>query len=563
MKKATFSLVMLLFIGIGDLFAQPQFPFEPATPLFPNNAFPFNNANNNRRQVLYLASDFNAPAGLITKIYVKSSSQVLPNFTDVLIQVGFTTATTLTAGGPFFSPVDTVFYSAPASPTRVIIPTGGSWVEFPLTTPILYDGVSNIVMDFSQTGHNPGFAIVNGDLPGRTLYGPRTSTSVQTQGLVAHVGFDMQTQPCASEPVALTLDSANANGDAFVSWMSAGSDWVVEFGPCGFTPGTGQATFVDSNVTNNNGYVIPGLTQGSCGCFFVRERCDSIFSDWSDSLEICNPFDLDAELVQILSPVDGECGATNMNVQLVVRNNGINPLPILPLSVIISGDINDMINMSFPGGLTSFAQDTFSLGSFNSSAGGNISIFASVAAAGDQFPDNDSLSASNIRIPSVNPIDFDVIYLGNLELEFRSNQRFADSTVWDIAGNRLVGDTVSFTFSDPDSVLVCMEVFGNCNSGDVCKNLPTSLMSLDGFASNEIKIYPNPAQTFVEIDLGSLTERSITSVQAISPEGRIIHLQNETTSKLRYSMGSLKPGVYILHIHLDNGEVYQKKVLLM
>ncbi|MCC5916557.1 MAG: T9SS type A sorting domain-containing protein [Cryomorphaceae bacterium] len=559
MKNSTFSIIMIFMLGFTDLFAQPQFPFEPATPAFPNNSFPFNTLGNNRRQVLYLASDFNAPAGTISKIYVKSSSQVFPNFSNVLIQVGFTTSTTLTAG-PYFSPVDTVYYAAPSTPPRTTITSGGSWVEFTLTNPIFYDGTSNIVMDFSQEGHNPGFAIVNGSLANRTLYGPRNAATAQTQALVAHVGFDLMPLPCASTPSAVALDSVNANDDGFVSWTSQGDKWELEFGPCGFTPGTGQATFIDSNITSPSGFAIPGLTKGSCGCVFVREHCDSIYSPWSDSLEICNPYDIDAQLVEILSPIDGQCGSSNTHVDIVVRNNGITPLANIPISVIISGDITDTLNMTYTGGILPFASDTISISSFNSENGGVISISATLSVSGDQFPDNDTSNISSIGLPSVSPIDFDIIYLGNLQLEFRSNQRLADSTVWDIGGVSLLGDTVNFTFSDPDSVQVCMTVFGNCNNGDTCKLIPTSLLSLQGFAENKIRIYPNPANSWFRVELNEITAEQIKRVELVTLDGRKIQLTPNSKSIHEYTTDNFTSGLYIVQIHLSSGIIVQKKL---
>lgn len=549
---------MILLLSVTDMFAQPQFSYEPPTAPFPNNSFPFNTAGNNRRQVLYLASDFNAPAGLITKIYVKSSSQVFPNFSNVLIQVGFTTANTLTPGA-FFAPVDTVLFAAPLSPPRTNIVPSGSWVEFTLSNPIVYDGTSNIVMDFSQEGFNPGFAIVNANIPDRTIYGPRNSTSPLTQGLVAHVGFDLVSQACGTTPVSLSLDSVNANDEAFVSWTSPGTRWELEFGPCGFTPGTGTATFIDTNVTTTSGYSIPGLSKGSCGCFFVREHCDSIFSPWSNSLEICNPYEIDAQLVEVLSPVNGQCGSASTNVDIVVRNNGITPLSIIPISVIISGDITDTIGLSFPGGLAPFAQDTFSLSSFNSVNGGVISIAASLSVPNDQFSDNDTASVSGIGLPSVSTIDFDIVYLGNLELEFRSNQRLADSTVWDVNGVRLVGDTVSFTFASSDSVQVCMELFGTCNSGTICKSIPTSLVSVSSFAESQINIFPNPARSWFRIELNEMPNEAIHQVNLVSVDGRKTSL-SAINHNNEYSVGNIPSGLYIIQIQLSSGLTIQRKL---
>jgi gliding motility-associated-like protein len=76
-------------------------------------------------------------------------------------------------------------------------------------------------------------------------------------------------------------------GDTSVnlSWSNptGASQWEVEYGPVGFTPGTGAGTIV-TGVTTNNSYTLSGLTAATSYDFYVRAICgqDNI-SPLSDS----------------------------------------------------------------------------------------------------------------------------------------------------------------------------------------------------------------------------------------------------------------------------------------
>ncbi|KAB2805440.1 right-handed parallel beta-helix repeat-containing protein [Phaeocystidibacter luteus] len=64
----------------------------------------------------------------------------------------------------------------------------------------------------------------------------------------------------------ITSSAADLNWSAFTS-----SDYDIEWGPCGFTPGTGNGTVVN-NVTP--GYTLSGLAPNTCYEFYVTNNCD-------------------------------------------------------------------------------------------------------------------------------------------------------------------------------------------------------------------------------------------------------------------------------------------------
>ena len=76
--------------------------------------------------------------------------------------------------------------------------------------------------------------------------------------------------PTCPQPTAFVLDSADLTTASF-SWTAGGTEteWAIEYGPMGFTPGTGTSTLVSPNPW----YTIPGLTPQSFYDVYVRAAC--------------------------------------------------------------------------------------------------------------------------------------------------------------------------------------------------------------------------------------------------------------------------------------------------
>lgn len=81
--------------------------------------------------------------------------------------------------------------------------------------------------------------------------------------------------PSCPKPTAFTLTSTTSNSASF-SWTSAGSNFQVEYGPTGFSHGTGTV----QNVIGSTSTTISGLT-GITYDAYVRQDCGSgDYSDW-------------------------------------------------------------------------------------------------------------------------------------------------------------------------------------------------------------------------------------------------------------------------------------------
>ncbi|MCC5916443.1 MAG: T9SS type A sorting domain-containing protein, partial [Cryomorphaceae bacterium] len=214
--------------------------------------------------------------------------------------------------------------------------------------------------------------------------------------------FQFNPLPC-SGVYGVTVDTLYPGGAA-LSWTSVApvNQWEIEWDICGFTPGSAMGNLV--TVTNNNGYLLDSLPMGVCVCVFIREVCPAGgFSDWSQEIEICVPIEDDAELVSIVSPEDMDCGDSLMPVMVEIRNNGFNPITSMPITVNVTGDINQTFNMTYTGNLLENEVDTVTVGTINSYWGGWISIEAFTSLPNDQLVSNDSMHADSLIILPFQP----------------------------------------------------------------------------------------------------------------------------------------------------------------
>jgi hypothetical protein len=76
-------------------------------------------------------------------------------------------------------------------------------------------------------------------------------------------------QPTCFDPTSFTSIARSANS-VTLSWTSGGAtSWEVEYGPVGYTPGSG--TIVTANTNTN--FVVPSLSSGTTYDFYVRDVC--------------------------------------------------------------------------------------------------------------------------------------------------------------------------------------------------------------------------------------------------------------------------------------------------
>lgn len=99
---------------------------------------------------------------------------------------------------------------------------------------------------------------------------------VSIQADIAIDDISIDEKPACPKPSNLATSSATANS-IDLSWTTGGAtDWLIEYGPAGFTPGTG--TYV---AANSNPFTVTGLNGSTTYDFYVADSCGvGSVSDW-------------------------------------------------------------------------------------------------------------------------------------------------------------------------------------------------------------------------------------------------------------------------------------------
>ena len=126
---------------------------------------------------------------------------------------------------------------------------------------------------------------LRGKWSGTALLATESCTSF-TYGEVHDYTVNVAPPPACPQPYYLIAGGATSNTATF-SYTSTGSTFEVEYGPAGFTPGTGTSVTVSGTTAS-----ITGLTANTCYEFYVRQNCSTAgngYSYWSGPIEICTP----------------------------------------------------------------------------------------------------------------------------------------------------------------------------------------------------------------------------------------------------------------------------------
>jgi hypothetical protein len=230
------SLITSFFLFIvfaNKLLAQsPQYYYTPN--LVTANAFPMGSGTGDTRQNLYYPSDFNAPSGMVSKIYIKAAAATnAPTYSPLTLKVAPSTLTVFTAG-PFISGLTTVY-----SANVTVAANSALWLEFPLQTPFYYDNTQNLIIEVARGTVTNGYSAPcasNSAVPStvnRTLQGPALSGVGALQARLMPIGFDIT--PLSVHLISFSARISGRNN--LLEWRVADevnmNKYVVEYGQDG------------------------------------------------------------------------------------------------------------------------------------------------------------------------------------------------------------------------------------------------------------------------------------------------------------------------------------------
>lgn len=192
-------------------------------------------------------------------------------------------------------------------------------------------------------------------------------------------------------PYSLAIDSVSAY-IARVTWLSLATNWNIEYGPAGFTLGTGTRIY---NVSNP--YTLTGLLPNTSYDVYFQDSCSSTtLSAFSGPLSLTTLRDFDLSMLSIVNPDVRACQDTATQVRVVVTNKGVLPVTNYTANFSTSGLLTANLSQTRTATLAPNATDTISMGTLNIPGGGTLNMTAFVSSTADVFRDNDTLLANSV-----------------------------------------------------------------------------------------------------------------------------------------------------------------------
>ncbi|MBL7922010.1 MAG: T9SS type A sorting domain-containing protein [Bacteroidia bacterium] len=111
-----------------------------------------------------------------------------------------------------------------------------------------------------------------------------------------------------------------------------------------------------------------------------------------DNINITSPIAVDAGAVALNAPGTTGCYSSTEPVSITIKNHGINSLTNIPVTVVVSGVINQTLNATYTGTLASTATVNLVVGNINMLAPGTYSFDAFTSLAGDGQVANDAMA---------------------------------------------------------------------------------------------------------------------------------------------------------------------------
>lgn len=251
---------------------------------------PFSNLyKNSWVQMVYNKNDVGG-VGYITSISFNSAASASVGFTEMKLYMGTKTDAINNSTSDWVPASDlTLVYSESNGSL------GGStgWITYDLDQPFYYDGTNNLVIVASTKlpNYSSSVKFYYTAVTNAVLYRRSDATASYADHPGSNTGTRATNLPnllfsiCASVPTqscpAPTMGNVTAvtGNSAVINWTANGTEtqWEVEYGPAGFTQGTGTVV-----TATSNSLTLTGLSNATAYDAYVRANCGTDDnSDWS------------------------------------------------------------------------------------------------------------------------------------------------------------------------------------------------------------------------------------------------------------------------------------------
>lgn len=112
----------------------------------------------------------------------------------------------------------------------------------------------------------------------------------------------------------------------------------------------------------------------------------------------------DAGIIALINPLTTGCYSANENVVVTIKNYGTTSISNIPVSLVVSGVINQTLTGTYTGTIAPSGTFNFSLGTINMIASGTYSFNATTTLPGDLNTPNDAMSATTRIVIAPSPL---------------------------------------------------------------------------------------------------------------------------------------------------------------
>lgn len=268
---------------------------------------------------------------------------------------------------------------------------------------------------FSNHGNTYADNALSGNLYGTT----QTVAIVNTPKLgalnaLSVLSYDYRIQDWSSYPASAATSLANWANDSLNVYVST---------DCGVT-----FTMVQTNNASNHTPSTSMVTRTvSLGAYsgnnvivrFMAKKQPAGTGDYYadlDNINITAPIAVDAGAIALSAPGVTGCYSSTQPVSITIKNHGINSLTNIPVTVVVSGVINQTLNATYTGTLVATATVNFVVGNINMLAPGTYSFDAFTSMAGDGQVANDAMSQATRTVVAALPLPYSQDFNASLAL---------------------------------------------------------------------------------------------------------------------------------------------------
>ncbi|MFO0435309.1 MAG: hypothetical protein ACK5ZT_08690, partial [Sphingobacteriaceae bacterium] len=284
--------------------------------------------------------------------------------------------------------------------------------------PYVQDFNSSLTMPAGMVGSgSPAYSVFsnhganyNNNALSGNLYGTTQTVAIVTLPKLgqatanSYMTYDYRIQDWSGYPSSAATSLANWANDSLNVYVSTN---------CGLTYSLVQSI----NASNHTPTVAMTTKSISLGAFagsdiivrFIARKAVSGSGDYYadlDNINVFTPLPDDVAAVELAAPGLLGCYSASEPVSIKLINYGVNTQTSIPVTVVVSGVINQTLTGTYVGSLPSTGTVNFNIGSINMSAAGVYSFNATTGLVGDNNPGNDAMIVQTRTVVAALPLPY-------------------------------------------------------------------------------------------------------------------------------------------------------------